>query len=198
MGELVKQAAGGPHDRVEEETAQYLTFYVANERYAIAILDVKEIIEVGNVTRVPMTPNHIRGVLNLRGNVVPIVDLCARLGKGVCELSKRSAIILVEVSDRAERHMLGMLVDEVHEILEIDATHLQPAPDFGTAIRTDFIHAMGRVDDLFIILLDINHVLSTDELSTLQQVSAAAGTSPGKLAANPGEPAESGITESEG
>jgi purine-binding chemotaxis protein CheW len=179
MGELVNHAAPGALERPHEETAQYLTFYVADERYAIAILDVKEIIEVGNLTRVPMTPDHIRGVLNLRGSVVPIVDLSARLGKGRCSLTKRSAIILVEVNDRDDRHMIGMLVDEVHEILEIDHGNLQPPPDFGTAIRTDFIQAMGRVDELFIILLDINHVLSTDELSALQQVASgsAAGSS---------------------
>ena len=177
MAELLNKVVDEADDKPKEETAQYLTFYVAQERYAIAILDVKEIIEVGNITRVPMTPEHIRGVLNLRGNVVPIVDLSARLGKGVCKLSKRSAIILVEVSDRAERQMLGMLVDEVHEILEIDCSHLQPAPDFGTAIRTDFIHAMGRVDDLFIILLDINPVLSTAELSVLQHVADVAAVS---------------------
>jgi purine-binding chemotaxis protein CheW len=192
MGELVSQAIADSPDKVSEETTQYLTFYVAGERYAIAILDVKEIIEVGNITRVPMTPDHIRGVLNLRGSVVPIIDLGARLGKGVCELSKRSAIILVEISHRAERHMLGMLVDEVHEILEIDCNHLQPPPDFGTAIRTDFIHAMGRVDDLFIILLDINHVLSTDELSALQQISEH--TQPDAAVKSQ----KKGLTESEG
>jgi purine-binding chemotaxis protein CheW len=153
-----------------EDTTQYLTFFVAEERYAIDILDVKEIIEVANITRVPMTPDHIRGVLNLRGTVLPVVDLRARLSKGVSELTKRSAIILVEVTNRTGQHMIGMLVDEVHEILEIDAAHLQPPPDFGTAIRTDFIQAMGRVDDVFIILLAINHVLSTDELAALQKV----------------------------
>ncbi len=156
----------------EEESSQYLTFFVADERYAIDILDVKEIIEVGQMTRVPMTPAYIRGVINLRGSVVPVVDLCARLGKGRCELTKRSAIVLVDVESRGERQMIGMLVDEVNEILEIEKSHLQPPPDFGTDIRTDFIQAMGRVDDIFMILLDIDHVLSADELSQLQRVSA--------------------------
>ena len=151
-----------------------MTFNVADECYAIGILDVQEIIEVGRMTRVPMTPAHIRGVINLRGNVVPVVDLSARLGKSVSELSKRSCIVLVEVVAGETRQNLGMLVDEEKEILEIAPQDLQPAPAFGTDIRTDFIHAMGRVDEVFMILLDVNHVLSVDELADLQELKEAA------------------------
>ncbi len=175
MNQLTTQVAAGSPKSIDEEATQYLTFFVAEERYAIAILDVKEIIEVSQMTRVPMTPDYIRGVINLRGNVVPVVDLCARLGKGRSELTKRSCIVLVEVEAGGERQPLGMLVDEVNEILEIPASHLQPAPDFGTDIRTDFIQAMGRVDDLFMILLDINHVLSVEELSQLEKLNQYAG-----------------------
>jgi len=157
---------------VQEEAGQYLTFFAAGERYAIDILDVKEIIEVGRITRVPMTPEYIRGVINLRGSVVPVVELSSRLGKDGSELNKRSAIVLVEAASRGERQMIGMLVDEVDEILQIAASHLQPPPDFGTDIRTDFIRAMGRVEDVFMILLDINRVLSAEELSRLKQVVA--------------------------
>ena len=170
MNELTTQVSAELATGADDEATQYLTFFVAEERYAIAILDVKEIIEVSQMTRVPMTPDYIRGVINLRGNVVPVVDLCARLGKGRSELTKRSCIVLVEVENRNERQQLGMLVDEVNEILEIPSSHLQPAPDFGTDIRTDFIQAMGRVDDLFMILLDINHVLSVEELSQLDKL----------------------------
>ncbi len=175
MGELTSlgNAPGGALSTLDE-AAQFLTFFAAEERYAIDILDVSEIIEIGPITRVPMTPEYIRGVINLRGSVVPVVDLCARLGKQRCELSKRSAIILVELETHAERHLIGMLVDEVHEIVEIAATHRQPPPDFGAEIRTDFIQGMGRVDDTFIILLDINRVLSADELSRLTQATAHA------------------------
>lgn len=159
----------------EEEAMQYLTFFCGNERYAIAILDVKEIIEVSQMTRVPMAPGHIRGVINLRGSVVPVIDLAARLGRPESALTKRSCIVLVEVAANNERQLIGMLVDEVNEILEIAPENLQAAPDFGTDIRTDFIHAMGRVDDIFIILLDINHVLSVPELSALKRTSESAG-----------------------
>ena len=171
MSEKLTRAGSEMVAQGDEEAAQYLTFFAAEERYAIDILDVKEIIETGQMTRVPMTPEYIRGVINLRGNVVPVVDLSARLAKGRSEITKRTCIVLVEVDARGERQQLGMLVDEVNEILEIPASHLQPPPDFGTDIRTDFIQAMGRVDDVFMILLDISHVLSVDELSRLQALS---------------------------
>lgn len=171
MGELVKQATSGYGVAAESDATQYLTFLAGQERFAISILDVKEIIEVSSMTNVPMTPDFIRGVINLRGSVVPVVDLSVRLGKQRSELDKRSCIILVEIETDAERQTLGMLVDEVNEILEIDADSIQPPPNFGTDIRTDFIHAMGRVDDTFIILLNINRVLSLEELSQIGKLS---------------------------
>ncbi len=170
--QLTTEISAGAAVPMGGEASQYLTFFVAGERYAIGILDVKEIIEMDQMTRVPMTPDYIRGVINLRGNVVAVVDLHARLGKGVCELSKRSSIVLVDVEGQGGRQQLGMLVDEVNEILEIPASHLQPAPDFGTDIRTDFIQAMGRVDERFLILLDINQVLSVEELAALKGMAA--------------------------
>jgi purine-binding chemotaxis protein CheW len=155
----------------DDQLQQYLTFQVGKEKLAIGILDVNEIIEISNVTRVPMTPDYISGVINLRGNVVPVIDLSARLGHQVSELSKRSCIVLVEVEANDESQIIGMLVDQVNEILEIPEENIQPAPDFGSDIRTEFIQAMGRVGDDFIILLAINRVLSVAELAQLRQVS---------------------------
>jgi len=154
----------------DDQLQQYLTFLVSHEKFAIGILDVKEIIEINNITRVPMTPTFIKGVINLRGNVVPVIDLSSRLGKQVSELTKRSSIVLVEVEVHDEAQIIGMLVDQVNEILEIPAANIQPAPDFGADIRTEFIQAMGRVGDDFIILLALNRVLSIDELSQLNNV----------------------------
>jgi len=151
--------------------SQYLTFLVSKERLGININDVNEIIEISNMTRVPMTPSYIRGVINLRGSVVPVIDLSARLGHPPSEVGKRSCIVLVEVYSDEGIQNLGMLVDQVDEILEIPADNIQPAPEFGANIRTEFIQAMGRVDDDFIILLDISRVLSVTELAQLQQVS---------------------------
>lgn len=147
---------------------QYLTFICSGERLAVEILDVKELLEMTNMTRVPMTPEFIRGVINLRGSVVPVVDLSARLTGKVCSLTKRSSIVLVEVAQGEHTQVLGMLVDEVSEILEIDSSHIQPPPSFGAHIRTDFIRAMGNVNGEFIILLAIDKVLSVNELSSLE------------------------------
>ncbi len=181
MKQMVTQGRSGVPAIIEEDARQFLTFQVAGDRYAIGILDVKEIIEVGQMTRVPMTPDFIRGVINLRGNVVPVIDLGARLSKGSSELGKRSSIVLVEVSAHHDQQLIGMLVDEVNEILEIPASHMQPAPDFGTDIRTDFIQAMGRVNDSFMILLNIEHVLSVEELSRVRGAGELGGNPPALL-----------------
>ncbi|QEP44344.1 purine-binding chemotaxis protein CheW [Ectothiorhodospiraceae bacterium BW-2] len=152
------------------EAEQYLTFVTGGETFAIAILDVKEIIEIEQMTRVPMTPNFIRGVINLRGNVVPVIDLSSRLGRQVSEITKKSCIVLVEMSHEAETQTIGMMVDEVNEILEIDESHTQPPPNFGTDIRTEFIRAMGRVGEEFIILLNVEHVLSVEDISEISRL----------------------------
>lgn len=157
---------------------QYLTFVVGKDSLGVAIDDVKEIIEIRTITSVPMTPNYIKGVINLRGNVVPVIDLSARLGGGVSEMSKRSCIVLVEVATDETAQHLGMLVDQVQEILEIAPDNLQSAPSFGSDIRVDFIQAMGRVGDDFIILLDINSVLSIDELAALAALTETANSAP--------------------
>lgn len=156
--------------RSMEGLSQFLTFHVCAERFAIGILDVQEIIEITAMTRVPMTPGFIKGVINLRGSVVPVVDLASRLGRGASTITKRSCIVLVDVGTGEESQTIGMLVDEVNEILEIPEENMQPAPDFGTDIRADFIQRMGRVDDLFIVLLDVNRVLSVGELSEFVQM----------------------------
>lgn len=170
MIELMSKVSSREPVPVSEEVTQYLTFDVGGEIYAIGILDVNEIIEVGNMTRVPMTPGFIRGVINLRGSVVPVVDLSCRLGRRPSELTKRSCIVLVEVTAHDLHQTIGMLVDEVNEILEIDREHIQPAPQFGNEVRTSFIQAMGRVNEAFIVLLEINEVLSVEELSLIKDV----------------------------
>ncbi|RKZ99717.1 MAG: chemotaxis protein CheW [Gammaproteobacteria bacterium] len=158
----------------QEQQGQYLTFLVGKEKLGISIHEVKEIIEISNITRVPMTPDYIRGVINLRGNVVPVVDLSARLSRETCEVTKRSCIVLVEIITDGESQSIGMLVDQVNEILEIPEENIQPAPEFGAEIRVEFIQAMGRVDDNFIILLEISRVLSVSELSVLSQTMGSA------------------------
>jgi len=173
MGDLIAQESKQQALAAAADTTQYLTFLAGQERFAIGILDVKELIEVSSMTRVPMTPDFIRGVINLRGSVVPVIDLASRLGHSSGELTKRSCIVLVEIAVDDESQTIGMLVDEVNQILEISGTQIQPPPNFGTDIRTDFIKAMGRVDDEFNILLSIANVLSMEELSVLGELKSS-------------------------
>jgi purine-binding chemotaxis protein CheW len=174
MGDLTTQMAKEMAVTEAGDAVQYLTFFAGDERFALDILEVKELIEVSNMTRVPMTPEFIRGVINLRGSVVPVVDLASRLGRTRSDLTKRSCIVLVEIELDEAHQTIGMLVDEVNEILQIPQDHIQPPPNFGTDIRTDFIQAMGEVEGEFLILLNISHVLSVEELSALNDIGAMA------------------------
>ncbi len=164
-------------DHVEETFTQYLTFLIAGKTFAVGILDVNEIIEVSEMTDVPMMPEFIRGVINLRGSVVPVIDLAARMSRGQSQINKRSCIVLVEINrPDGSRQAIGMLVDAVHEIVEIEQANIRPAPNMGEGVNTSFIQAMGKVDELFIILLDIDHVLSTEQIGQLEQLTDSAAT----------------------
>jgi purine-binding chemotaxis protein CheW len=150
-----------------EETQQYLTFVLAGEVFAMGILAIKEIIEYANLTEVPMMPDYVRGVINLRGAVVPVIDLSVRFGKPPSPVTKRTCIVIVEIVASGERHVFGVVVDAVNAVLDIPATEVEPPPAFGTSVRTDFIHGMGKVNGKFVILLDADHVLATEEMDVL-------------------------------
>lgn len=149
------------------EMQQYLTFMLTGETYAIGILGIKEIIEYGQLTEVPNMPSFIRGVINLRGAVVPVVDLAARFNKGTTALTRRTCIVIIEVISANEQQVIGVMVDAVNEVLEISPSEIEPPPSFGAKIRADFIAGMGKVDGRFIIMLDVDKVLSVDELAQL-------------------------------
>lgn len=157
-----------------EERKQYLTFMLSGESFAIGILCIKEIIEYTGLTQVPMMPECIRGVINLRGSVVPVLDLAVRFGKKSGEVTKKTCIVIIEASSGNERHDMGVVVDAVNAVLEIPRTEIEPPPAFGAKIRTDFIEGMGKVGGKFVILLNANQVLSIDELSNLQSVASGA------------------------
>ncbi|MBW7862187.1 MAG: chemotaxis protein CheW [Rhodocyclaceae bacterium] len=169
MNQIVKKNAGGKPAVVEEEEApsQYLTFTLGGEMFGVAILNVKEIIEYGNLTEIPMMPAFIRGVINLRGAVVPVIDLAARFGGKSTAVGRRTCIVIVEVPDGELRHDIGIVVDAVSEVLEIPAGDIEPPPTFGAKIRADFISGMGKVAGKFVILLEIDKVLSVDEIAML-------------------------------
>lgn len=153
--------------------AQYLTFMLGGEEFAIGILAVTEIIEYGGVTEVPMMPACIRGVINLRGAVVPVMDLSARFGKEARAVAKRTCIVIVEIEADGEQQVIGMVVDAVNAVLEIAAAEIEPAPTFGAKIRTDFITGMGKVSGKFVILLNVDSVLSIEEMGALADFGAS-------------------------
>ena len=147
------------------EPVQYLTFVLGGEIFAIGILSIKEIMEFAELTSVPMMPACIRGVINLRGAVVPVVDLSTRFGRQRTQTTRRTCIVIVEVAlEGEERQDIGVIVDAVNEVLEIPASEIEPAPSFGTRMRPEFIRGMGKVGGRFVIILDTNKVLSDAEL----------------------------------
>jgi purine-binding chemotaxis protein CheW len=155
------------------QTHQYLTFMLGGELFAIGILCIKEIIEYASLTEVPMMPAAVRGVINLRGAVVPVTDLLIRFGKTPSPVSKRTCIVIIEVSGLGERQDIGIVVDSVDSVLDIPASEIEPPPTFGAGIRTDFIRGMGKVNGRFVILLDVNHVLAVEEVAALAQLPSA-------------------------
>lgn len=157
---------------VADDQQQYLTFSLGDEMFAIGILAIREIIEYGNITEVPMTPPFIRGVINLRGAVVPVVDLAVRFGREAREDTKRTCIVIIEIESDKGRQEMGIVVDAVSEVLEIPAAEIEPPPQFGARIRIDFIAGMGKVDGNFVVLLDVNKVLSVDEVAVVSAVGA--------------------------
>ena len=174
MGALVKATKQDLAALAEEEQArQYLTFLLGGEMFAIGILNIKEIIEYGSLTEVPMMPEFIRGVINLRGAVVPVVDLSARFGRKRTDITRRTCIVIIEVETDGEKHDVGVVVDSVSEVLEIPAGEIEPAPSFGAKIRADFIQGMGKVNGKFVIILSVNNVLSLDDLALLEHAALA-------------------------
>ena len=159
-------------DDAAAEGRQYLTFRLGAETYALALMSVKEIIEYGGVTAVPMMPRFVKGVINLRGRVVPVMDLALRFGLVPAEITRRSCIVIVEVGPPEARQDTGVIVDTVSQVVEIPADDVEPAPSFGTRIRPDFIAGMGKLDGQFVILLDVERVLSADEVVALTALPA--------------------------
>jgi len=175
MSQLVKSpnsaVAAAKSNTGGGDTHQYLTFTLGSEMFAVGILNVKEIIEYGNLTEIPMMPTFIRGVINLRGAVVPVVDLAARFGGKISAVQRRTCIVIVEITQEDAKHDIGIMVDAVSEVLEIRANEIEPPPSFGAKIRADFIAGMGKVNQKFVIILEIQKVLSVDEMAILADVS---------------------------
>ncbi|MEQ8035312.1 chemotaxis protein CheW [Xanthomonas sp. WHRI 6106] len=153
---------------------QYLTFTLGGEMFGLGILGIKEIIEYRAPTDVPMMPPALRGVINLRGAVVPVVDLQQRFGRSASAITKRSCIVIVEIAHADTQQVLGLLVDAVSEVLEIATGDIVDTPSFGAGIARDFIQAMGKIGERFVILLDADAVLGNDALAQLPAAALAA------------------------
>jgi purine-binding chemotaxis protein CheW len=156
----------------------YLTFFIRGEEYAAPILRVKEIIEYETVTRVPSTPAHVRGVINLRGAVLPVIDLAAKFGHGESETTRTTCIVVVETRVGGETLVVGLMADSVSEVVEIADEQIEEPPAFGTGVRVDFLAGMGKLDHKLVLVLDIDCVLSPVEI---QQTIEAAALEPAEV-----------------
>jgi purine-binding chemotaxis protein CheW len=170
---------------------RYLTFTLGTETYAVSILEVSEIIEFRALTVVPMMPPYIRGVVNLRGRVLPVVDLSARFGRPPTVVGRRTGVIVVELVDRpaetngaaagAGVQGIGIMVDAVNKVVHLNDDDIEPVPAFGTGIRSDFISGMAKYDGTFIVVLKVERVLSLDEMAMIDQAAATAEGSSGEF-----------------
>ncbi len=150
---------------------KYLTFTLAGEEYGIGILKVKEIIGIMAITTVPQMPDYLKGVINLRGKVIPVVDLRLKFGMEAMDYTERTCIIVVEIACTGQKVMIGILVDSVSEVLNIKGGDIEDAPNFGSCLNTDYILGMAKTGGKVKILLDIDRVLATEEITLLDKVS---------------------------
>lgn len=170
------QAPGVVAMPTDSAPVQYLTFTLGGEAFAIGILTIKEIIEYREPTAVPMAPPAVCGVINLRGAVVPVMDPRVRFGQASSPVGKRTCIVIVEVAQQDERQVIGVLVDAVNEVIEIPAAEIEPPPSFGARIRADFIQGIGKVRGKFVIVLDVERVLSANDALSLSRGAVTADT----------------------
>ena len=150
----------GPRMGLMDKEGKYLTFALAHEEYGLEILKVREIIGYIEVTAIPQTPHYVRGVINLRGQVIPVMDLRAKFGMETTEVTEQTCIIVVEIAQAGRTFNTGIIVDRVQEVLDIGGEDIEEAPQFGAAVCTDFILGMAKVGESVKILLDIDKVLA--------------------------------------
>jgi len=154
------------HDQVKK----YLTFLLNEKTYAVSILKIKEILEYGKVTPIPKMPEFVYGAINLRGKVVPVVDLRQCLEQTHCEINKRSCIVIIEVAHNNKAANIGIIVDSVSKVMDFNISDIERAPSLGSGVNTEFIEGMGKIDDQFVIMLNIDTIMSQEEMNTLVKV----------------------------
>lgn len=152
---------------------QFLTFHLGKDLYAVGILAIKEILQYGQITEVPLMPPWLRGVINLRGAVVPVVDLAFKLGKALTMETKRTCIVILEIHSGTQVLNLGVMVDAVSAVLDIDSGQIEPAPTLGSELETGFIAGIGKLESGFVIILNVGHIFSGGELQALAAMKGA-------------------------
>ncbi|MBI9092082.1 MAG: purine-binding chemotaxis protein CheW [Desulfobacterium sp.] len=157
------------------QTSQYLSFILDQETYALDITQVREVLDFTKITKVPRMPDFIKGVINLRGGVVPVVDLRLKFGMSQAEKTVDTCIIIIEINIQETQTLLGIMADSVQEVMDMEPDQIEPAPKIGTRLKTGFIKGMGKKNDEFIIILDSDKVFSTDELTIVQEVETNVG-----------------------
>lgn len=168
---ILRRSETAPEPGAQADVRQFLTFQLAGETFAIGILRIREILEYIKPTSVPLMPPFIRGVMNLRGAVVPVIDLSLRFGRDETTINRRTCIVIIEMEYDEQWQLIGVLVDTVHEVLAIPDSEIEPPPQFGSKIRVDFISGMARIDNRFVVMLDVDKVLSVGEMSLLSELS---------------------------
>jgi purine-binding chemotaxis protein CheW len=157
-------------EREQMEATQYLTFKLRDEVFALDIGKVREVLDFTGATKVPQTPEFMRGVINLRGNVVPVVDMRLKFGLTQTEKTVNTCVIITEIDVDGEMTVVGAMADSVQEVLDLEPGEIEPPPRIGAKLNTEFIRGMGKRDDLFIMILDIDKVFSTDELAIAREL----------------------------
>lgn len=166
-------AAESRDEKSNTREGKYLTFNLADEEYGIGILKVKEIIGMITITAVPQTPSHVKGVINLRGKVIPVIDLRLKFGLPAMDYTERTCIIVMEISKDNGHILIGILVDSVSEVLNIKGADIEDTPNFGTNLNTDYILGMAKAGGKIKILLDIDRVMNADDVAVLEKTNAA-------------------------
>jgi len=171
MSQATLAQSGSSASAAMDKEGKYLTFALGNEEYGLEILKVREIIGFMDITAVPQMPPYIKGVINLRGQVIPVIDLRAKFSMASAEVTEQTCIIVVEITQQGRKFNTGIVVDHVSEVLDIAGENIEESPQFGSDVKTDFILGMGKVGDRVKILLDIDKVLATVDMQRLNTVS---------------------------
>ncbi|MBN1592755.1 MAG: purine-binding chemotaxis protein CheW [Candidatus Coatesbacteria bacterium] len=174
MNELQTEVNGEESKCVRATSGMYLTFKLGEEDYALEILKVQEIMGIIDITHVPRTPDFIRGVINLRGKVIPVADLRLKFGIGAENNTDKTCIIVLQVTRDAELITMGVIVDEVSEVLDITSEQIEPAPSFGVQVDMDFIMGMGKIDKRVVIILDADRLMTGADVNAMKRATKAA------------------------